>query len=299
MPNTRLMLIAFLSLAILLTAGCSHRDGQTAESGSPSPDRDPVQSESVSASPHVDKVRFLSDSLRKEMLFNIYLPQGYTEKKKYPVLYLIHGYGGDENSWMPQLRIDQAADELIAEKKIRPLIIVSPEIDNSYGFNSNEGNYSDYIVRDLVQYVDGHFSTEPDREHRWIGGLSMGGWVALYNGFTHPELYSKIGGHSPAVWMDDWADTGDLRTWLYPTDEARQQRDPLLLAESQDLSGISVYLDAGDQDYYKFYEGAEALNRKLQEKHVKSEYHHAPGEHDDVYWMAHTKEYLQFYAGEK
>jgi enterochelin esterase-like enzyme len=197
-----------------------------------------------------------------------------------------------------RVRIDKTADEMLSNSIIKPLIIVSPQIDNSYGFNSkSEGNYSDYIVKDLIQYVDNHYSTDATRESRYIGGLSMGGWAALYNAFQHPELFSKVGGHSPAVFMDYWADTGGLENWLYPSEKIRKQRDPLLLVETQDLNGFSVYLDSGDEDYYKFYQGAEALHQKLQSKNVNSEYHLSPGGHDGDYWREHMRDYLLFYAG--
>lgn len=294
------MKVGKLILAIGWTAcsvmvGCSNGDRPAkAEASTDSP----IRSATVSESPRVQKVTFRSEALGKDMRFNVYLPPDYDSSKRYPVLYLIHGYTGDEDDWMPGLGIDEAAEELLREGKIDPLIIVSPQIDNSYGFNSaSEGNYGDYIDQDLIPYVDDHFSTMGTKEGRYIGGLSMGGWVALYHAFAHPELFSKAGGHSPAIWMDDWADTGGLKNWIYPTEEARKLRDPYWLADTADLSGMSVYLDCGDEDSYKFYEGAEALNAKLQSKGVRSEYHPGPGGHDGEYWSGHAKDYLLFYAG--
>jgi S-formylglutathione hydrolase FrmB len=86
----------------------------------------------------------------------------------------------------------------------------------------------------------------------------MGGWAALFNAFQHPELYSKVGGHSPAVWMDDWTNVGGLKGWLYPSEEIQAKR-PFIARETQNLEGMSVYLDCGDADSYRFYQGAEAL----------------------------------------
>ncbi|WP_239618009.1 alpha/beta hydrolase [Cohnella mopanensis] len=294
------ILFAFGFLACAIATGCA-KDNQpeaTSASGSTAVAISAsIRSEVVSSAPNVQKVTFYSDSLSKDMRFNIYLPPDYAATKKYPVLYLYHGYGGDEDSWIPALGIDKAADELIREGKITPLIIVSPEIDNSYGFNSNYGNYSDYIVKDLIQYVDGNFSTLATKNGRYIGGLSMGGWVALHNAFSHPELFGKVGGHSPAVWMDYWADTSGLKDWIYPTEEIRKQSDPYLLADTADLSSMSIYLDSGDQDHYKFYQGAAALDTKLRSRNVSSEFHLNPGGHDDTYWSKHVRDYLLFYAG--
>jgi enterochelin esterase-like enzyme len=289
-------LLVFGFLVSVMATGCAQKDQPEATSATVV--SVPIRSEIVSSTPNVQKVTFHSNSLDKDMKFNVYLPPDYVATEKYPVLYLYHGYGGNEDAWIPYLGIDKAADELIQEEKIDPLIIVSPYIFNSYGFNSeSEGNYSDFIVQDLIQYIDDHFNTMATKEGRYIGGLSMGGWVALHNAFLYPELFSKAGGHSPAVWIDYWADTGGLKDWIYPTDETRKQRDPYLLADTVDLSGMSVYLDSGDQDYYKFYQGAEALDAKLRGRDVISEYHLNPGGHDNTYWSAHVKDYLLFYAG--
>ncbi len=293
------MIVACMLLLSSLMTGCT--DAVQLETTSEVTVREsvsePLRYEVISHSPNVQKVTFYSESLVKDMQFNIYLPIGYVEEKKYPVLYMIHGYGGSEDSWLPELGLDKSADQMLNDNKINPLIIVSPQIDNSYGFNSLSGNYSDYIVKDLIQYVDSHFGTDATREGRYIGGLSMGGWAAFFNGFQHPELYSKVGGHSPALFMDDWSNAAGLKDWLYPTEELRKQRDPLFLVETQDLKGFSVYLDSGDEDGFKFYQGAEALYQQLQSKNVKSEYHLFPGGHDNDYWSKHTRDYLLFYSG--
>lgn len=246
----------------------------------------------------IRNVTFRSDALKKDMRFNIYLPKGYSDKQKYPVLYLIHGLGSTETMWFPDLGMEKTADKLIDEGKIKSLIMVAPQIDNSYGYNSFSARYGDYLTEDLIGYVDSHFSTDARRESRYIGGLSMGGWAALHNAFTHPELFGKVGGHSPALWMDDWSIGGsDLRFMLYPDDEVRKLRDPLKLAETEDLSGLSVYLDCGAQDENKFYEGTAALFRKLRDRKVKVEYHPFTGKHSDAYWREHEADYLLFYDG--
>jgi len=289
--------MAFVVLINIFMIGCTGKIQQ--ESADPAIVSETINSEIISLTPNVQKITFYSKSLDKEMKFNIYLPPGYVTTEKYPVLYAYHGYSGNENAWMPDLEMDTTAEELLGSGKIDPLIIVSPLIDNSYGFNSAEaGNYSDYMIHDIIPYVDSHFSTDARKESRYIGGLSMGGWAALYNAFQYPELFSKVGGHSPAVWMtDNWTGSGGMRTWLYPSAEIQKQRDPLLLAASQNLQGLSVYLDCGDEDSYMFYEGAEALNRVLQSRHVPSEYHHSKGGHDGEYWKAQMSNYLLFYSG--
>ncbi|OPA73078.1 esterase [Paenibacillus selenitireducens] len=266
-------------------------------------------------SSEIQKITFYSKSLDQEKKMNVYLPKGYSSAVHYPVLYLIHGYTGNETDWIPGLGIDQAADKLIEAGKIVPLIMVSPELDNSYGINSSQtysvtntgdpyttynGMYEDYLYKDVIGYVDSHYSTLAKRESRYIGGLSMGGFISLHTAFLHTDMFSKVGGHSPALFLNDWSTTGGengLKSFLYPTDTVRQTRDPLILAQNLNSSKMKVYLDCGDQDDFKFYEGSEKLYSILKAKGVSVEYHLNKGKHNGDYWKSMVDNYLQFYVG--
>lgn len=288
--SSKLGFILLTLLAVVL-ASCNGNEEEASSS---------ISTISVDSSASVvQQVSFRSAALERDMDMNVYLPTGYDPEQRYPVLYLIHGYGGDEEAWI-DLGIDKAADRLMADGKIKPLIIVMPAMNNSYGINSSQGRYEDYLAKDVVAYVDEHYSTIADRSGRSIGGLSMGGFISLHTAFLHSDLFSKVGGHSPAIFVNDWSTTGGeygLKAFLYPTDEARRERDPLLLAETLDLSNLEVYLDCGEQDYYKFYEGSAKLYQLLQSKGVSVQYHHKPGEHDGAYWTSMAEDYLLFYDG--
>jgi enterochelin esterase-like enzyme len=239
------------------------------------------------------------------MKINIFFPKGYSTEKKYPVLYLLHGSGGDENSWINDMQVDKKAANLIDTNIIEPLIIVMPNYDNSYGTNSsikscsnkeNEcGLYADYLSKDLVQYVDENYSTIKSRESRFIGGLSMGGFAALEIAFNHSELYSKVGGHSPAMFLDA---TSDLK-WLYSDETMRKTTDPIYLAKEKDLSHLKIYLDYADNDMGHIIDSSQILNEILKGKDAKVEIHTSAGMHDANYWRGNTESYLKFYAGKK
>lgn len=267
--------------------------------------------ESGLAVSELKKLTMESKYLKKQMNFNVFLPEGYSSERKYPVLYMIHGYGGGANSWMPDLILEKKADELISSGKIQPLIIVTPQMDNSWGINSaefpsvigtpphnslNKGRYEDYLCKELIPYIDSQFSTEKVREKRFIGGLSMGGYIALRTAFMHTDLFSKVGGHSPGVILDDTPGVGGTVNFLYPNEGIRRDRDLLLIAQDKDLSGLKVYLDCGEDDEYKFYEGSDKLYKLLKEKNVEAEYHLNPGKHDGEYWIANEEKYLMFYS---
>lgn len=291
------------------TTSCGHQ---------PASESKPVL-ESDSSAPlevsQIQKISFHSQALDHDMRLEVYLPKGYSSASRYPVLYMLHGYGSNEGEWFEGLGLSQSADQLTEQGKMKPLIIVSPEMDNSYGINSGNtyradrpgdpntiyvGRYEDYLYQDVIGYIDSHFSTQANRSNRFIGGLSMGGFISLHTAFLHPDLFSKVGGHSPALFMNDWSTTGGeqgLKAFLYPTDELRQTRDPLLLAQKLDIANLQVYLDCGDQDDYKFYDGSERLYKLLQGKGVPVEYHLNSGKHNSDYWKSQLSNYLMFYAG--
>lgn len=294
---TPLLTVMLIALAL---GGCGRAASGTA----------PEAAKTEIKTSELKKVELSSKILKKDMKLNIYLPAGYSTADKYPVLYLLHGYSGNEDGWMPDMKLEKKADELIANNKIKPLIIVAPQIDNSYGVNTSantrtlgnppnnsvdEGLYEDYLYKEVVSYMDSNYSTVASREGRYIGGLSMGGCAALHLAFLHPDLFSKVGGHSPALFVDDFAD--GLKLWLYPDESLRKERDPIYIAQEKDIKPLKVYLDCGDTDSYKFYEGCDKLFKILQSKDIEAEYHLNSGGHDGAYWEANEEKYLLFYAG--
>ena len=247
------------------------------------------------------KTNIQSKSLSKDMKVNIYLPKGYNGKTRYPVLYMLHGYTDNEDCWMVNLNLKIVADRLINDNMIEPVIIVMPQIDNSFGVNSDKsiylslkysaGLYEDYLYKDLIPNIDKYYKTIKNRNSRYIGGLSMGGYAALHLAFNHSELFSKVGGHSPALLVED--------SWLYPNDQIRLERDPMLLVISKKVKNIEVYLDCGDKDSFKFYNSCETLAHILQNQNIQYEYHLNPGEHNKEYWNANSDKYLMFYVGKE
>ena len=258
----------------------------------------------------IDKIGINSIVLNKEMKVEIYVPKGYTDKEEFPVLYLLHGYTGNESD-MRKSGFFVMADILTKQDLIKPIIIVCPQIDNSYGFNSsneayifgsdpernmNVGKYEDYITEELVNYIDSTYNTIDDREGRFIGGVSMGGHTSLRLGFVHSDLYSKVGGHMPALWTDNFKDEG-FENWLYPNENARAERDPLYIAENKNLTSLSMYLDCGEDDSYGFYDGCKILNETLLKQGCDVQWYLNEGGHTHEYIEENARKYLQFYAG--
>ena len=147
--------------------------------------------------------------------FYIYRPPGYDKdvNKKYPVLYLQHGGGEDETGWVKQGRVDIILDNLIAEKKAVPMLIVMENsnavkpgetgrgmmIGGAPGSNewmSGPSTFKEVLLNDLIPFVDKTYRTIPDREHRAMAGLSMGGFLTVNTVFEHPETFAYIGAFS-------------------------------------------------------------------------------------------------------
>lgn len=256
--------IAAISLVILLFCLCGCGGGSDSAT-------------TVQGGGHFERTSIFSKPLHKSMRVNVYLPEGYADGAGYPVLYIIHGMGGNPDSWMMELGMIGVADSLIHEGKIKPLIIVAPQMDDSYGL----GGYEEYLCVDLIHYVDSHYKTNPSRESRSIGGLSMGGFIALRFAFLHPELFSKVGGHSAA--LEGYPGITNV------------EDNPIFIAKNVDLSSLKVYLDCGSSD--PLYMPTAELFALLQSKGVTSENHLYPGDHTGIYWNSHMQEYLVFYAG--
>lgn len=272
-----------------------------------------TDSEVVNPDSEIQSLAINSAALGKEMRLNVYLPPGYSANQSYPTLYLFHGFQGNENGWINGLQVRETADALLSQGLISPMIIISPQMDNSFGINSAaeyslenpsdpvnslyNGRYEDYIFQDLIPYIDSHYSTIATKESRYVGGLSMGGFIALHSAFTHPDMISKVGGTSAAVVINDGSLTQQQYSWLYPDEATRLARDPLALAQSQDLTGMKVYLDCGSSDSYHFYRGNEQLAQILDQRGISNEYHLYPGGHTYEYWLSNVRALLLFFGG--
>ncbi len=245
-----------------------------------------------------------SSTLGKTMNLSVYCPDGY-DTVDLPVLYFLHGRTGDERM-LQQLGMDAAVDALIRSGDIKPLLIVCPNMDNSRGINSSEtyqeikgkygvvhkGKYEDYLVEEIIPCVDRMFSTIRDRNGRFIGGVSSGGYTALSIGLRHPEMFSKIGGHMPAIDLsyeeEDECYFADRAMWL--------KYDPISIAKTFSVDDIKVFLDDGKGDEGQFFRACEKLYLLLREKGIDVQNHVFDGQHNGAYIISNLKTYLRFYG---
>lgn len=212
-----------------------------------------------------------------------------------PILYLLHGRGGDEASWFggrigeAGVGIDALAADLIAQGRIPPVIIASARIDDSYGVDSSpsddgysHGPYERYIVDELVVVVEARESVLREPAGRFIGGYSMGGFAALHAAFRHPMLFGGVAALSPAISLDVPA----TREWLYPDEATRIAHDPLRLALTAPIDALPIFLGRGESDYDWIVDATDALAAELAGRGVDVSTVIVPGGHEVGTWRA-------------
>lgn len=159
--------------------------------------------------PHgkLEMIEYDSKTVGTKRKMNVYTPPGYTTEKKYPVLYLLHGIGGDETEWERFAHPDVLLDNLIADGKAVPMIVVMPN-GRAQKNDRAEGNvfaaapafakFERDLLDDVIPTIESRYSTLTNRENRALAGLSMGGGQSLNFGLAHPDTFGWIGGFSSA-----------------------------------------------------------------------------------------------------
>ncbi len=172
---------------------------------------DPVDSivEKREEIPHgeLEMIQYESTTVGTTRKMNVYTPPGYSSEKKYPVLYLLHGIGGDETEWQRFATPDALFDNLIADEKAVPMIVVMPN-GRAQKNDRAEGNvmasapafavFEKDLLDDVIPTIESRYSVQADREHRALAGLSMGGGQSLNFGLTNLDTFAWVGGFSSA-----------------------------------------------------------------------------------------------------
>ncbi|NQU85880.1 MAG: esterase family protein [Mariniphaga sp.] len=157
----------------------------------------------------IDTISYKSKTVGTERNALIYTPPGYTKNKKYPVLYLLHGIGGDEFEWLNGGHPEVILDNLYAENKVEPMIVVMPNgramKDDSAGGNIMApdkvqafATFEKDLLNDLIPFIEKNYPAIKDRENRAIAGLSMGGGQSLNFGLSNLDKFAWVGGFSSA-----------------------------------------------------------------------------------------------------
>ena len=220
----------------------------------------------------LEMVEYDSKSVGNKRKALVYTPPDYSADQKYPVLYLLHGIGGDENEWRRGGHPEVILDNLIAEKKAVPMIIVMPngraQPDDRPGTNAMAtapafGKFDQDLLGDLIPFVESKYSVRKDRESRALAGLSMGGGQSLNFGLANLDTFAWVGGFSSAPNTKPAAE-------LVPDPEKAKNQLKLL------------YISCGNKDgLIRISQGVHAY---LKEKGVPHIWHVDEYAHDFQHW---------------
>ena len=247
--------------------------------------------------PHgtVSKVWHNSETLGLQRRLSIYTPAGYeTSNKRYPVFYLLHGMGGDENAWLELGRTSQILDNLIAQGKAEPMIVVmtngnaaleAAPGESSLGFapptinlpKTMEGSF-ETAFPEVVSFVDKHYRTIRKKDARAIAGLSMGGFHSLHISKQYPDKFGYIGLFSAAITSDRGGDSP-----IYKDTDAKLKKQ---FAMNPKLYWIAI----GKTDF--LYQANTEYRKLLDEKGYPYTYYESEDGHIWKNWRIYLTEFV-------
>ena len=231
----------------------------------------------------VDTISVFSQKMKKEVKSVVILPENYSSKKRYPVVYLLHGYSDNYATWIKNV---PAIKVLSTEHQF---IVVCPDGGySSWYFDSpvdSAFQYESYITRDLLTFIDTHYSTIPDRSARAIAGLSMGGHGALYLAIRNPKLFGSAGSMSGGVDLRASTKMFDIskRIGSIETNHAEwDNRSVINMVNDIKNNEFNLIIDCGVSDFYYLINAG--LHRRLISLKIDHDYIERPGEHNWQYW---------------
>lgn len=230
----------------------------------------------------LETIEYDSATVGAKRKARVYTPPGYTKDAKYPVLYLLHGIGGDENEWARGGVPDVILDNLYANKKAVPMIVVLPNGRASKELTAKDpipkqspafAAFEKELLTDLIPFVEKTYSVKADRESRAIAGLSMGGGQSLNFGLGNLDTFAWVGGFSSAP--------NTKRPAELIKDHAEASKKLKLL-----------YVACGDKD--GLFRISEGVHKMLDENKVPHEYRVIPGGgHDFKVWKSDLYHFAQ------
>lgn len=246
--------------------------------------------------PHgtVSKVWYHSPTLSMNRRMTVYTPAGYeTSGKRYPVFYLLHGMGGDENAWSELGRATQILDNLIAQGKAEPMIVVmtngnadleATPGESSVGFvvpttklpKTMEGSFEAHFP-EVVKFIDKNYRTKANKKNRAIAGLSMGGFHSLHISKQYPDMFNYVGLFSAAIWPNKNASSE-----IYKDSEKKLA---VQFAKKPALYWIAI----GNTDF--LYKANEEYRKLLDTNNYPYEYKETEGGHIWKNWRIYLSEF--------
>jgi enterochelin esterase-like enzyme len=257
----------------------------------------------------IDNLTLKSEILKMERKYAIYLPPDYeSSERTYPILYLLHGGGGDQTEWIQRGDVKNISDKAINEGISTAMIIVMPDASgqNRGFFNDPTGKwmYEDYFFEEFIPFIEKTYRVKPGRQFRAVGGLSMGGQGTLLYALHHPEVFRYACALSPATFLRTIDETKDMLQKRYPdaTDvqiEDFYNKNSILklvndMPENQ-KSAVLWYIETGDDDpIEQIYIGNCELHIAMRKNEIPHEFRISDGAHTWALWRSALPSVLGF-----
>jgi enterochelin esterase-like enzyme len=250
---------------------------------------------------------FGSKAMNADYRYTIYLPDGYESGRlPYPVLFLLHGNGGDENEWLVNGRVQATMDALIREAKVQPSIIVMPGGGTTWWVDGNRDQAETALIKELIPHIDATFRTINAREGRMIAGLSAGGFGTVSAVFRYPELFIAGAALSPAIYSPTPpSHSSAMRVAPFQKDGKFDQAswDRLNYTASWESYKsrkiiVPLYLNSGDHDTFSIAYQSALLFQKLFEYQPKFvQFRVVDGDHDWSVWRETIGDAVRYMSG--
>ena len=244
---------------------------------------------------HVDTIQVFSPSMNKNIKTCVIVPDNYKKsKKKFPVVYLLHGYSGNYATWVKSFKeVSQQVDRYG---------FIAIGVDGNYSswyFDSPIDptfKYETYIIDELVPFIDKKYKTIASREGRAISGLSMGGHGALYLSLKHQDVFGAAGSMSGGVDIRPFSEKWDIKNRLgaitdFP--ENWEKNTVVNLIELNQNNNLKLIIDCGVDDF--FIDVNRELHQKMLALKIDHDYIERPGKHNIDYWENSLKFQLLFF----
>jgi S-formylglutathione hydrolase FrmB len=243
----------------------------------------------------VDTISIYSNGMHRNIKAVVIKPDSYKKKKnRFPVVYLLHGYDGWYSNWIiREPRLKAYAD-------IYQTIIVCPDgAKDSWYFDSpvdSTYRYETHVVDEVVGHIDNYYRTVPDKAHRAITGLSMGGHGALFLALRHPDIFGAAASMSGCMDLTESKNSYDIQKRIGDTNtlsKTWQNMTIISMIEKYPGTSLKIAFDCGEKDF--FINGNRRLHEKMLQLKIPHEYTERPGQHSWDYWRNSISYHLLFF----
>ena len=223
----------------------------------------------------------------------VYLPQGYSnENRMFPVLYLLHGLTDTHTAWRDKGNVQDIATEIILSGKAQEMIIVMPDAGTAYDgyFNCDGWRYEDFFFQEFIPHIESTYRVVPDRQHRAIAGLSMGGGGTTWYAINHSEMFSAAYAMSALMGIVE-------NTWITRDPDARRRvfmesavaNNNITAVENAtkeqcaEIAKVRWFIDVGDDDF--LFDNNMEFIKAMRQKRIPYQLRVREGGHTWQYWQ--------------